>query len=945
MAYGSTEGGYGAGASVLYPDATQLEFDVPDAELLFRGEYRRAGPDLVLSGQDGRHFIIPGYFSSEHRAALVAPNGARLSPDLVDLLAGSVAPGQYAQAQPSAIADVVGRVEKVVGDVTAVRNGVAVVLHVGDAIYKSDVVQTGNNSSLGVSFPDGTALNLVANTRMAINEYSYDANSNSNGALFSLVEGTFAFVAGKVAHTGDMKIATPVATMGIRGTTGWAHELTPNEIATVTATLGDVTYSFAVVDDFGVNRHGIYDLIVNGNVVGSIGDTNVISYLDQDGHFVTGPLRDAQRAFAQEMFREFFQWLPLSNVTPRSINGHDGSSTPPPNDDLNLLPQFINFNGNTFNYVVPVNGPNGVKYEPLTLTVTFDDLLLTVKSASLGAQNTSVQVTEPSHPVGSSQQLMTTAMLPFTDTNPGNSFTVIVTGVTPAGNANGLPDASTLLGYLQLDGVVQNPGSPNGVVDFTFVAPVGSFEYLSQNETVTLNYTVQITDAFGLTTIQTVSVTVVGTNEAPVIEPLLVPDPGPIQAPAGTPDPSNPGHFLPLVESNNVTFKDPNFDDTHIITFSFDAAQSNVSAADLIGNFSASLLQDSTGGTDGIVHWQFTVDPALVNALAPGKGAARGFRYHRHRQLRCQRNRTDRHHDRRPESPPTTTFIWLPDSPSPPDSSGNWNMPGDWSGDVVPGAGDTAKIENAVKVTVNDDETVDNLVLAAGAILNIVDHGKLTVLVSIDNAGLIELNSSGADPTLAINGIVTLSGGGTIEMLVSGEESGNAGVDLIAGVGTNSKLINLDNLIIGTGTIGQGNGLTLVNDGTIDATGLIIIDTGANHITNTLLSEASSGGVLEATAGGTLEIFSDIDNTGGTIAAHGEGSTVQLSDVTVTGGELDTDSPTSTAGGMIEIVATDGVDMTVFDGSTNAVTIDGYVRVDAGANLELIWHHPQFGND
>jgi hypothetical protein len=79
-------------------------------------------------------------------------------------------------------------------------------------VYKSDVIQTGANSSCGVSFPDGTALNLVANTRMALNEYSFDANSNSNQALFSLVQGTFAFVAGQVAHTGDMKIETPVAT-------------------------------------------------------------------------------------------------------------------------------------------------------------------------------------------------------------------------------------------------------------------------------------------------------------------------------------------------------------------------------------------------------------------------------------------------------------------------------------------------------------------------------------------------------------------------------------------------------------------------------------------------------------------------------------------------------------------------------------------------------------
>ena len=117
---------------------------------------------------------------------------------------------------------------------TVVSNGVAVALHVGDAVYKSDVVQTGANSSVGIGFPDGTALNLVANTRMALNDYSFDASGTSNSALFTLVEGTFAFVAGKVAHDGNMKVATPVATMGIRGTTVY--------FASVTSSLGEVQY-------------------------------------------------------------------------------------------------------------------------------------------------------------------------------------------------------------------------------------------------------------------------------------------------------------------------------------------------------------------------------------------------------------------------------------------------------------------------------------------------------------------------------------------------------------------------------------------------------------------------------------------------------------------------------------------------------------------------------
>jgi hypothetical protein len=47
----------------------------------------------------------------------------------------------------------------------------------------------------------------------------YEPNGKSNSTLFNLTKGAFTFVAGKVAATGDMKVDTPVATMGIRGTT------------------------------------------------------------------------------------------------------------------------------------------------------------------------------------------------------------------------------------------------------------------------------------------------------------------------------------------------------------------------------------------------------------------------------------------------------------------------------------------------------------------------------------------------------------------------------------------------------------------------------------------------------------------------------------------------------------------------------------------------------
>src|SRR5580700_2942573 len=90
MAHGFTvQGGLGAGGSIIPHESSAHSVLVPDTELLFTAQFHRAGPDLVLTGRDGQHHLIPGYFASEHHPALVAPSGAHLSPDTVDLLAGS----------------------------------------------------------------------------------------------------------------------------------------------------------------------------------------------------------------------------------------------------------------------------------------------------------------------------------------------------------------------------------------------------------------------------------------------------------------------------------------------------------------------------------------------------------------------------------------------------------------------------------------------------------------------------------------------------------------------------------------------------------------------------------------------------------------------------------------------------------------------------------------
>ena len=123
----------------------------------------------------------------------------------------------------------IGKVVTATGSVKIERANAMVVLanvagqagqaKVGDLVYLGDVVATGADGRVGINFTDGSSFNLSNNARMALDKFVYDPDGTSNSTLFNVTKGTITFVAGKVANTGDMKVNTPVATMGIRGTT------------------------------------------------------------------------------------------------------------------------------------------------------------------------------------------------------------------------------------------------------------------------------------------------------------------------------------------------------------------------------------------------------------------------------------------------------------------------------------------------------------------------------------------------------------------------------------------------------------------------------------------------------------------------------------------------------------------------------------------------------
>ena len=135
--------------------------------------------------------------------------------------AATPAPGATPAPAPAApAAEPIGNVATLIGTATVTRNNASTPLKLRDDIYLNDVLQTSANSTLGVTFNDATTFNLTANASITVDNYVYEDGGRQNAALFDIARGTVAFVAASVARTGDMKISTPTATLGIRGTTG-----------------------------------------------------------------------------------------------------------------------------------------------------------------------------------------------------------------------------------------------------------------------------------------------------------------------------------------------------------------------------------------------------------------------------------------------------------------------------------------------------------------------------------------------------------------------------------------------------------------------------------------------------------------------------------------------------------------------------------------------------
>ncbi|MBL28017.1 MAG: hypothetical protein CMM50_10775, partial [Rhodospirillaceae bacterium] len=209
------------GAAILLHAAGQSSIELPADFDLLGADFVRQGSDLLLVAEDGQQILIEGYFDSAP-AALVQAGGIEVSGHVVASFAGPLAPGQLAQAGDVALGgEPIGTVDSVTGQVTAQRvDGTVVTLTVGDPVFQGDVLETTADGEITLIFLDNSEFSMSESARMVLDELIYDPDSGDGSAQFSVLQGVFAFVSGEVAanNPGATTIETPVATIGIRGT-------------------------------------------------------------------------------------------------------------------------------------------------------------------------------------------------------------------------------------------------------------------------------------------------------------------------------------------------------------------------------------------------------------------------------------------------------------------------------------------------------------------------------------------------------------------------------------------------------------------------------------------------------------------------------------------------------------------------------------------------------
>ena len=114
----------------------------------------------------------------------------------------------------------IGQIKTLNGEVYLVQENSKTKAKLGDVLHQADVVETGNNGSVGITFIDNSRFSVGPNTRIELSQFSFNPTTHDGEFITNMNRGTLTVISGDIAKRSPeaMKIKTPSTILGFRGT-------------------------------------------------------------------------------------------------------------------------------------------------------------------------------------------------------------------------------------------------------------------------------------------------------------------------------------------------------------------------------------------------------------------------------------------------------------------------------------------------------------------------------------------------------------------------------------------------------------------------------------------------------------------------------------------------------------------------------------------------------
>jgi VCBS repeat-containing protein len=254
-------------------------------------------------------------------------------------------------------------------------------------------------------------------------------------------------------------------------------------------------------------------------------------------------------------------------------------------------------------FIVTINDGNGsTTTQTIIVTITGTNDQPDIRAALGDTASASLNETDSG--------LTTSGTLTVTDIDTADTVSTSVDLTTITGSTGGQTNAQLLAMFSvsPTSGLAANSGDANNLT-WDFNSGGQTFNYLALGESLQLIYTLTVNDGNGGTDTEVVTITLTGTNDAPVLT---------VDAAGGvTEDASSPN----LTDTGTLSFTDADTTDTHLVSKSYngDAVWSGGSlSAGQIATLTAGFSVDSNS-------WDYSVANAAVQFLGAGETVTFSF--------------------------------------------------------------------------------------------------------------------------------------------------------------------------------------------------------------------------------------------------------------------------------------------------------------------------------